>query len=60
MTTENFPTDWEVDKYFDDTEPEGQWELRRNFLVQNKDRYPEDYLVALSRVFTNIEFMGCR
>ena len=53
-------TSWDVDKYFSPHEPSHHWELRKKFLVQNKDRYPEDRLVCLAQTFANIEFMGCR
>ncbi|GJQ67454.1 hypothetical protein Trydic_g5116 [Trypoxylus dichotomus] len=56
---EEFSTDWEVDKYYDDTEPDEHWELRKAFMEVHKDKFPEEYLVALAKAFTNIEFMGC-
>lgn len=56
----SFSTNRNVDKYYDETEPEKHWELRKQFMVVNKDKYPEDYLVALAKTFSNIEFMGCR
>lgn len=58
MTT-SFPTDWDADKYYDETEPEEHWELRKQFMELHKDKFPEDYLVALARTFTNVEFLGC-
>lgn len=51
---------WDVDKYIEEHESEEQWELRRNFMERWKHEYPEERLVCLARVFTNIEFMGCR
>lgn len=54
-----FPTDWDVEKYYDETEPELHWEMRKEFMEVNKDKYPEDYLVALAKTFSNMEFMGC-
>lgn len=54
-----FPTDWDVEKYYDETEPELHWELRKEFMEQNKTTFAEDYLVALARTFSNMEFMGC-
>ncbi|KAK9758556.1 XRN-Two Binding Domain, XTBD [Popillia japonica] len=56
---EQFSTDWDVEKYYDDTEPEEHWELRKAFMEVHKDKFPEDYLVALAKAFTNIEFLGC-
>ncbi|KAF2880192.1 hypothetical protein ILUMI_25993 [Ignelater luminosus] len=57
--TQTFPTDWDIDEYYDETEPEEHWQLRREFMKIHKDKFPEDYLVALAKAFTNIEFMGC-
>ncbi|XP_067851915.1 CDKN2AIP N-terminal-like protein [Heptranchias perlo] len=45
---------WESDKH---------WRARRDFLVRNLSGYPQDrmdYLVALSMVWSNHVFMGCR
>lgn len=58
--TQKYPTDWDVDKYYDDTEPDQHWELRKQFMITHKGTFSEEYLVALARTFTNIEFMGCR
>lgn len=55
----SFDTDWDVDKYYDETEPDDHWKLRREFMTVHKDKFSEEYLVALARTFTNIEFMGC-
>lgn len=57
--TQTYPTDWDLDSYKDDTEPEEHWELRKAFMEAHMGRFPEEYLVALARTFTNIEFMGC-
>ncbi|XP_066140999.1 partner of xrn-2 protein 1-like [Euwallacea fornicatus] len=51
--------DWSIDDYKDETEPEEHWELRKAFMKVHKGRFSEEYLVALARTFTNIEFMGC-
>ena len=53
-------TDWNVDKYKNDHEPKNHWALRRQFMVLNKDRYPEDRLVSLSQVYANTKFLGCQ
>lgn len=58
--SQKYNTDWDIDQYYDETEPEQHWELRREFMKVHKEKFPEDYLVALARTFTNIEFMGCR
>ena len=53
-------SDWDVDKYKSPHEPSHQWALRRKFMLQNKDRFPEIKVVCLAQTFANIEFMGCR
>lgn len=54
-----YPVDWDVDDYKDQFEPEEHWLLRREFMKTHKGKFSEEYLVALARAFTNIEFMGC-
>lgn len=60
MSTSKFDTTWDVDKYKSPHEPSHQWELRKKFIVENKQRYSEQRLVCLAQTFANIEFMGCR
>ncbi|KAI4465319.1 nf-kappa-b-repressing factor-related [Holotrichia oblita] len=55
----NFPTDWNIDYYHEDAEPEEHWELRQAFMKFHKGKFSEEYLVALSKTFANIEFLGC-
>lgn len=55
-----FPVNWDVDEYKVDHESDEQWNMRRSFMVRWKDNFPEDRLVCLARVFTNIEFLNCR
>ncbi|XP_044268596.1 partner of xrn-2 protein 1-like [Tribolium madens] len=57
--TQTYPTDWDIDKYRNDTDVEEHWQLRREFMKAHKEKFPEDYLVALATAFTNMEFMGC-
>ncbi|KAJ8980615.1 hypothetical protein NQ317_011691 [Molorchus minor] len=52
-------TEWDIEQYRDDTEPEHHWDLRKEFMKVHKGTFQEDYLVALAKTFTNIEFMGC-
>ncbi|XP_050558336.1 uncharacterized protein LOC118279730 [Spodoptera frugiperda] len=59
-TTESFDVDWDVEKYRDEHECEDHWELRKAFMEKWKNNFPEERLVCLARVYTNIEFMGCR
>ena len=56
----SFDTDWDVNKYKSNIEPNHQWELRKEFMESNKGRFPEERLVGLGQVFANMEFMGCR
>lgn len=56
----SFDTDWDIDFYKTDYESDEHWELRRAFIEAHKDKFPENELVCLAQVFTNIEFLGCR
>lgn len=56
----SFDTSWDVDKYKSEFENDEHWQLRRQFLVEHKDKYPEDRLVCLAQVFFNVEFLGCK
>ncbi|XP_046388796.1 NF-kappa-B-repressing factor [Ischnura elegans] len=53
-------SDWNVDDYKMSHETEDHWELRKKFMLKHKDKFPEDKLVCLAQVFSNVEFMGCR
>ncbi|XP_043272417.1 NF-kappa-B-repressing factor [Venturia canescens] len=52
--------DWDVEKHKVEHECDEHWELRRNFLETHKDKFPEEQLVCLAQVFTNVELLGCR
>nr|XP_049700553.1 uncharacterized protein LOC110373771 [Helicoverpa armigera] len=56
----HFDVNWDVDKYRDEHECEEHWQLRKAFMEKWKNNFPEERLVCLARVYTNIEFMGCR
>ncbi|XP_050537362.1 NF-kappa-B-repressing factor [Daktulosphaira vitifoliae] len=56
----SFDTSWDVDKYKSEFENDDHWQFRRQFLVEHKDKYPEDRLVCLAQVFFNVEFLGCK
>lgn len=56
----SFDTLWDVDKYKSDHESDEHWQVRRAFLVEHKNKYPEDRLVSLAQIFFNVEFLGCR
>lgn len=58
--TATFPTDWDTDYYKTNYESEEHWSLRRAFIETHKDKFPENEIVCLAQVFTNIEFLGCR
>lgn len=53
-------TDWDVDDYRTEYESEEHWELRRDFMLEHKDRFDEERLVCLAQTFINMEFMGCK
>ena len=52
--------DWDVEKHKQEHECDEHWELRKRFLTTHKDKFPEDELVCLAQVFTNVELLGCR
>lgn len=52
--------DWDVEQHKQEHECDEHWELRKRFLLAHKDRFPEDELVCLAQVFTNVELLGCR
>lgn len=56
----SFPTDWDIDYYKTDYESDEHWELRRAFIEKHKSSFPENELICLAQVFTNVEFLGCR
>ncbi|XP_073965086.1 uncharacterized protein [Choristoneura fumiferana] len=56
----SFDVNWDVDKYREDHECEEHWELRKAFIERWKHEYSEERLICLARVFSNMEFMGCR
>ncbi|VVC95003.1 unnamed protein product [Leptidea sinapis] len=55
-----FDVNWVVDKYREDHESDQHWSWRKAFMERWKYFYPEDRLVCLARVFTNIGFLGCK
>lgn len=55
----NFPTDWNIDYYHENYEPEEHWKLQKAFMEDHKGKFSEEYLVALSKTFANIELLGC-
>lgn len=52
--------DWDVEKYKVEHECDEHWELRKNFLEAHREKFPEEQLVCLAQVFTNVELLGCR
>ncbi|KAJ8707144.1 hypothetical protein PYW08_011278 [Mythimna loreyi] len=59
-TTGDFDVNWDIEKYRDEHECEEHWQLRKAFMEKWKNNFPEERLICLARVYTNIEFMGCR
>uniref|UniRef100_A0A2S2PN16 NF-kappa-B-repressing factor n=1 Tax=Schizaphis graminum TaxID=13262 RepID=A0A2S2PN16_SCHGA len=56
----SFNTKWDVDQHTTTFENAEHWKFRRAFLIANKNKYPEDRLETLSRMFIFIEFMECK
>lgn len=56
----NFDTDWDIEKYRSPFECDEHWQLRKDFLLAHKNKYPEDRLISLAQVFFNIELLGCK
>lgn len=52
--------DWDVEQHKTEHECDEHWELKRKFLLAHKNKFPEDELVCLAQVFTNVELLGCR
>ncbi|XP_014242536.1 NF-kappa-B-repressing factor [Cimex lectularius] len=50
----------EIEKYRYDYEVSSQWELRKKFILAHRDKYPEERLVCLAQIFSNVHFLGCR
>ncbi|KAF5287732.1 hypothetical protein FQA39_LY15752 [Lamprigera yunnana] len=57
--TKTYNKNWNLDAYYDETELEEHWLLRREFMKVHQDKFPEDYVVALGKTFANVEFLGC-
>lgn len=57
MTSEE---SWDVEQHKTEHECDEHWELRRKFLLAHKEKFPEDELICLAQVFTNVELLGCR
>lgn len=57
---QDFDKTWDIEKYRREYESEEHWMLRKRFMEKHRDTYPEDKLVCLAQVFTNMELMGCK
>ncbi|XP_078046593.1 NF-kappa-B-repressing factor [Augochlora pura] len=55
----SFDQNWDVEVYKMEHECDDHWELRRKFILAYKDKFPEDELVCLAQVFTNVELLRC-
>ncbi|KZC14465.1 NF-kappa-B-repressing factor [Dufourea novaeangliae] len=51
---------WDIETHKTEHECDEHWELRRKFLLAHKEKFPEDELVCLAQVFSNVELLGCR
>ncbi|XP_017770098.1 PREDICTED: uncharacterized protein LOC108557898 [Nicrophorus vespilloides] len=54
-----YSKDWDIEQYYDETEPLHHWLLRKEFMIAHKGQFSEEYLVGLARTFINIEMLGC-
>lgn len=56
----SFDTSWNIEKYKVEHESDEHWQLRKAFIEAHKNKYPEQRLICLAQVFTNVELLGCR
>lgn len=56
----SFNIEWDVEQYREEHESEEHWELRKKFMITHKEKFPEDRVVCLAKVFFNVEFLGCK
>jgi len=59
MAGQSLP-EWDVEKYHSPHEPAHHWELKKEFMLRNKDKYDEQQLACLAQTLGNVEFMGCQ
>lgn len=52
--------DWDIDSHRYKYESDTQWELRKNFMLTHKDKFPKYELLCLAQTFVNVEILGCR
>ncbi|KAG6465929.1 partner of xrn-2 protein 1-like isoform X1 [Manduca sexta] len=50
----------DIDSLRSEHESDEQWEVRKSFMMEHKDKFEEDELITLAQIFTNVEFLGCR
>ncbi|GJQ73969.1 hypothetical protein Trydic_g11884 [Trypoxylus dichotomus] len=55
MEEDEFSTDWNVEKYKNEDMLEDHWKLRKIFIEMYKTKYPEEYLVELSKAYIYLE-----
>uniref|UniRef100_A0A182YDW3 XRN2-binding (XTBD) domain-containing protein n=2 Tax=Anopheles stephensi TaxID=30069 RepID=A0A182YDW3_ANOST len=60
LTEPNLAMTFDVEKYKTFYECDEHWELRKSFMESHINSFPEDELVCLAQVFTNIELLGCQ
>lgn len=60
MSTANKKLFDDVEKLRDPYEIPPHWNLRRQFILLNQDKFDDlDRLISLSKCFVNIELLGC-
>lgn len=50
----------DVESLRSEHESDEQWEVRKSFMLEHHMDFPEEELITLAQLFTNIEFLGCR
>ena len=52
-------TNWDIEKYRTEFEPEDHWNLKREFMLAHKDKFPEERLICLTQTYANIQLLKC-
>lgn len=53
-------SDWNIENCRNEYESDEHWQLRRDFIIANKNKFPEAKLLCLAQVFVNVELLGCK
>lgn len=58
MVASKYSTDWDINIYYEEKEPEDHWNLRKQFMKLHKGKFPEEYLVAFSKAIADVDFFA--